>query len=337
MYPLFRKAAFLLSAETAHDLTIDGLSALGHLKLTGLFPKIKQQKPVNVFGLEFPNAVGLAAGLDKNGDAIDALGALGFGFVEVGTVTPKPQPGNPTPRLFRIPEQEAIINRMGFNNKGVDYLVNRIKKSTYSGVIGVNIGKNKETPEEQAVEDYLFCLDKVYEVADYIVINLSSPNTPGLRNLQFGENLQNLIRAVKNRQEALNAQFEHTPILIKIAPDLSEEDIIELSSTFNNLKVEGVIATNTTIRREGVEGCEYSEEQGGLSGAPVRETANQVLKRFRELLDDNIPLIGVGGIMNERDAEEKLTMGADLVQIYSGFIYQGPGLVRRTVERLARG
>lgn len=336
MYPLFRKAAFLLSAETAHELTIDGLSALGHLKLTGLLPTLKQQKAVNVFGIEFPNAVGLAAGLDKNGDAIDALGALGFGFIEVGTVTPKPQPGNPTPRLFRIPEKEAIINRMGFNNKGVDYLVKRLKKTTYSGVIGVNIGKNKDTPEDEAVNDYLICLEKVYEVADYIVINLSSPNTPGLRNLQFGDNLSNLIQALKERQQALDEHAEHTPILIKIAPDLTEEDIVELAGTFNSLNVEGVIATNTTISRVTVEGCLHSDEQGGLSGAPVRDASNQVLKRFRELLDDHIPLIGVGGIMSERDAEEKLTMGADLVQIYTGFIYQGPGLVKRTVERLAR-
>ncbi|EAR08379.1 quinone-dependent dihydroorotate dehydrogenase [Reinekea blandensis] len=336
MYPLFRKAAFLLSAETAHELTIDALSAVGHLKLTNLMPQPKQQKSVNVFGIEFPNAVGLAAGLDKNGDAIDALGALGFGFIEVGTVTPEPQPGNPTPRLFRIPEKEAIINRMGFNNKGVDYLVSRIRKSTYSGVIGVNIGKNKVTPEEEAVNDYLICLEKVYEVADYIVINLSSPNTPGLRNLQFGENLSNLIRALKERQASLDEQFEHTPVLIKIAPDLDEDDIVELTNTFNELKVEGVIATNTTISREQVEGCQFSDEQGGLSGTPVRDMSNQVLKRFRELLDDSIPLIGVGGIMSERDAEEKLTMGADLVQIYTGFIYQGPGLIKRTVERLAR-
>lgn len=336
MYPLFRKAAFLLSAETAHEVTIDALSALGHLKLTGLIPPPKQQKAVTVFGIQFPNAVGLAAGLDKNGDAIDALGALGFGFVEVGTVTPKPQPGNPTPRLFRIPEKEAIINRMGFNNKGVDYLVKRIRNCRYDGVIGVNIGKNKDTPEDEAVNDYLYCLERVYEVADYIVINLSSPNTPGLRNLQFGDNLSNLIRTLKERQMVLDETQEHTPVLIKIAPDLTEEDISELAGTFNELKVEGVIATNTTISRDAVEGCENAEEQGGLSGAPVRDQANQVLKRFRELLNDEIPLIGVGGVMSEHDAEEKLTMGADLVQIYSGFIYQGPGLVKRTVERLAR-
>lgn len=336
MYPLFRKAAFLLSAETAHELTIDAFSALGHLKLTGLIPRPNNQKPVNVFGIEFPNAVGLAAGMDKNGEAIDALGAIGFGFVEVGTVTPKAQPGNPGPRLFRIPEKEAIVNRMGFNNKGVDYLVDRIRKSTYSGVIGVNIGKNKDTPEEEAVNDYLYCLERVYEVADYIVVNLSSPNTPGLRNLQFGENLSSLIRILHERQKTLDEQFDHTPVLIKIAPDLSEDEISELARTFNEHQVEGVIATNTTVSREAVSGLPNAEEQGGLSGAPLREQSNQVLKRFRELLDESIPLIGVGGVMSEHDVEEKLMMGADLVQIYSGFIYHGPGLIKRTIERLAR-
>lgn len=336
MYQLFRKAIFLLSAESAHEITIDGLSALSNLKLTGMLPSPKEQKPVKVFGIDFPNAVGLAAGLDKNGEAIDALGAFGFGFVEVGTVTPKPQPGNPLPRLFRIPEKEAIINRMGFNNKGVDYLVERIKKSNYPGVIGVNIGKNKVTPEEEAVNDYLYCLERVYEVAGYVVVNLSSPNTPGLRNLQFGDNLKNLISALKEKQKDLDEQFDHKPVLIKIAPDLSDDEIAELAATFNELNVEGVIATNTTVSREEVAGYPNAEETGGLSGAPVREKSNAVLKRFRGLLNDDIPLIGVGGVMTAHDAEEKLKLGADLVQIYSGFIYEGPELIKKTVERLAR-
>lgn len=336
MYNLFRKAAFMLSAETAHELTIDALAAVSHLKMTGLLPAPKEQKPVNVFGLEFPNAVGLAAGLDKNGEAIDALGAFGFGFVEVGTVTPKPQPGNPLPRLFRIPEKEAIINRMGFNNKGVDYLVERIKKSTYQGVIGVNIGKNKVTPEDEAVNDYLYCLERVYEVAGYVAINLSSPNTPGLRNLQFGDNLKQLIVALQAKQKELDEQFDHKPILIKIAPDLTEDEVKDLAATFNELQVEGIIATNTTISREPVEGCKNADEAGGLSGAPVKEQSDKVLKLFREQLDDAIPLVGVGGVMNPNDAEDKLRLGADLVQIYSGFIYSGPGLVKRIVEHLAR-
>ena len=336
MYPLLKKVLFLLSPETAHELTIDAFSAVTNLNLAGVIPSPKKQKPVTVFGIEFPNAVGLAAGLDKNGDAIDALGAFGFGFVEVGTVTPKPQPGNPLPRLFRIPEKEAIINRMGFNNKGVDYLVERIKKSKYKGVIGVNIGKNKVTPEDEAVDDYLYCLERVYEVAGYVAINLSSPNTPGLRDLQFGENLVKLITAIKHKEEDLDTQFPHKPILIKIAPDLTEEEVNELASTFNDLKVEGVIATNTTVTRDAVEGCRFAEEAGGLSGLPVREQSNTVLKRFREQLDDSIPLIGVGGVMTEHDAEEKLKLGADLVQIYTGFIYSGPQLVKKAIERLAR-
>ncbi len=336
MYQFFKKILFMLSAETAHELTIDAFAAVTNLSLSGAIPGPKKQKPVNVFGIEFPNAVGLAAGLDKNGDAIDALGAFGFGFVEVGTVTPKPQPGNPQPRLFRIPEKEAIINRMGFNNKGVDYLVERVKKSNYSGVIGINIGKNKDTPEEEAVNDYLICLEKVYPVADYIAVNLSSPNTPGLRNLQFGENLAKLISALKARQQELDESHKHTPILIKIAPDLTDEEVKSLAATFNELKVEGVIATNTTVSRDTVEGCVNAEETGGLSGSPVRDQSNHILKLFREQLDDSIPLIGVGGVMSEHDAEEKLKMGADLVQVYTGFIYQGPGLIKKAVERLAR-
>ncbi|MDX1474185.1 MAG: quinone-dependent dihydroorotate dehydrogenase [Reinekea sp.] len=336
MYQFFKKILFMLSAETAHELTIDAFAAVTNLSLSGAIPGPKKQKPVNVFGIEFPNAVGLAAGLDKNGDAIDALGAFGFGFVEVGTVTPKPQPGNPQPRLFRIPEKEAIINRMGFNNKGVDYLVERVKKSNYSGVIGINIGKNKDTPEEEAVNDYLICLEKVYPVADYIAVNLSSPNTPGLRNLQFGENLAKLISALKARQQELDESHKHTPILIKIAPDLTDEEVKSLAATFNELKVEGVIATNTTVSRDAVEGCVNAEETGGLSGSPVRDQSNHILKLFREQLDDSIPLIGVGGVMSEHDAEEKLKMGADLVQVYTGFIYQGPGLIKKAVERLAR-
>lgn len=335
MYTLIRNALFMLSAETAHELAMDSMAAAARLKLTKLISKPKQQKAVTVFGINFPNAVGLAAGLDKNGDAIDTLGALGFGFVELGTVTPKPQPGNPMPRMFRIEEKDAIINRMGFNNKGVDYLVERVKHASYDGVIGINIGKNKDTPEEEAVNDYLHCLDKVYEIADYIVVNLSSPNTPGLRNLQFGENLIELIKALKARQVTLNEQYAHTPILIKIAPDLTDDEITELAQTFNEQAVEGIVTTNTTVNRDAVEGLPNAKEAGGLSGAPVKEPSNRVLKAFREQLNDDIPIIGVGGILHEHDAEEKMQLGADLVQIYSGFIYEGPSLIRRTIQRLA--
>jgi dihydroorotate dehydrogenase len=336
MYSLIKKALFCLTPETAHEVSMDGLSALSRVGLLNFVPKPSIQKPVTVFGVTFPNAVGLAAGLDKNADYIDGLGAYGFGFIEVGTVTPKPQDGNPKPRLFRIPEKEAIINRMGFNNKGVDYLVERIKKSSYEGVIGVNIGKNKTTPEENAVDDYLYCLNKVYTVADYIVVNLSSPNTPGLRNLQFGEPLIKLIKALKARQVELDETNDHTPILIKIAPDLTEEEIQQLAQTFNEQSVEGIVATNTTVTRDAVEGYKYAQEQGGLSGAPVREMSNRVLKLFREHLNDSIPIIGVGGVFSAEEAEEKMHLGADLVQIYSGFIYEGPSLVKKTVERLAK-
>ncbi|MFQ3230093.1 quinone-dependent dihydroorotate dehydrogenase [Reinekea sp.] len=336
MYSILKKALFCLTPETAHELSMDGSSALARLGLMKLMPKPTAQKPVSVFGLEFPNAVGLAAGLDKNGDYIDALGAFGFGFIEVGTVTPKPQEGNPKPRLFRIPEKDAIINRMGFNNKGVDYLVERIKRTKYEGLIGVNIGKNKVTPEEEAVNDYLYCLNKVYEVADYIVVNLSSPNTPGLRNLQFGEPLVQLIKALKQRQNELDKEHEHTPILIKIAPDLSDDEVKQLAKTFNEEKVEGVVATNTTVSRDAVEGYKHGKEVGGLSGSPVREQANHVLKLFREQLDESTPIIGVGGVFSPDEAEEKIQLGADLVQIYSGLIYEGPSLIKKSIERLAK-
>lgn len=336
MYSLLKKALFCLTPETAHELSMDGSSALARLGLMKLMPKPSAQKSVNVFGLEFPNAIGLAAGLDKNGDYIDALGAFGFGFIEVGTVTPKPQDGNPKPRLFRIPEKDAIINRMGFNNKGVDYLVERIKRTQYKGIIGVNIGKNKVTPEDDAVNDYLYCLNKVYEVANYIVINLSSPNTPGLRNLQFGEPLIQLIKALKLRQSELDKEHEHTPILIKIAPDLTDDEVKQLAKTFNEEKVEGVVATNTTVSRDAVEGYKHGNETGGLSGSPVREQANHVLKLFREQLDESTPIIGVGGVFSPDEAEEKIQLGADLVQIYSGFIYEGPGLIKKSIERLAK-
>ncbi|MBU2865251.1 quinone-dependent dihydroorotate dehydrogenase [Reinekea forsetii] len=336
MYSFLKKALFCLTPETAHEVSMEGASALSRLGLMNLMPKPRAQKPVELLGLTFPNGVGLAAGLDKNGEFIDALGSFGFGFIEVGTVTPKPQDGNPKPRLFRIPEKDAIINRMGFNNKGVDYLVERVKKSKYSGIIGVNIGKNKTTPEEEAVNDYLYCLDKVYTVADYIVVNLSSPNTPGLRNLQFGEPLVKLIQALKQRQVQLDETHAHTPILIKIAPDLTDEEVDQLAQTFNEQAVEGIVATNTTVARDAVENYTHGKEAGGLSGSPVREQSNHVLKRFREKLNEDTPIIGVGGVLSAEEAEEKVQLGADLVQIYSGFIYEGPGLIKKSVERLAK-
>lgn len=336
MYSLFKRLLFLLAPETAHEISIDLLAATGRLRLHKFFPKPKQQKAVHVLGMEFPNAIGLAAGLDKNGDAIDALGSMGFGYIEVGTVTPESQPGNPKPRLFRLTRYQAIINRMGFNNKGVKYLVQRLKHREYQGIVGVNIGKNKTTPEENAAQDYLACLEQVYSVADYIVINLSSPNTPGLRDLQFGDQLKALIAELMGHQKTLDKSYKHKPILIKVAPDLSDEEIEQLASTFLEYRIEGIVATNTTVDRVSVQDHELAGQTGGLSGSPLRDQSNHVIRRFRELMGEKVCIIGVGGVLSERDAEEKLSCGADLVQVYSGFIYEGPKLIRDCVERLAK-
>lgn len=334
MYDLVRRGLFLLSPETAHDISLEGLGALHRLGALSWQSAVPECSPKTLWGLEFKNPIGLAAGLDKNADYLDALGALGFGFIEVGTVTPRPQPGNPMPRLFRLPESQAIINRMGFNNKGVDYLVERVKKSRYSGVIGINIGKNKTTPEEEALADYLHCLDKVHEHADYVVVNLSSPNTPGLRNLQFGDALKQLLEGLKERQQFLARQSGKKPVLIKIAPDLDVEEIEQIAALFNDYEVDGVVATNTTLSRDGVSGQAGAEEAGGLSGAPLRHNATCVLRQFRSALNDDIPLIGVGGVLYGEDACEKVEAGADLVQIYTGFIYRGPALIRECVAAL---
>ncbi|MCH8530434.1 MAG: quinone-dependent dihydroorotate dehydrogenase [Saccharospirillum sp.] len=334
MYDLVRRGLFLLSPETAHDFSLESLGALHRLGALSWRKSVPETRPKTLWGLNFENPIGLAAGLDKNADYLDALGALGFGFVEVGTVTPRPQPGNPIPRMFRLPESQAIINRMGFNNKGVDYLVERVKKSRYSGVIGINIGKNKATPEDEALGDYLHCLDKVHEHAHYIVVNLSSPNTPGLRNLQFGDALKVLLNGLKERQQLLATASGKKPVLIKIAPDLNEEEIQQIAMLFNEFEVDGVVATNTTLAREGVAGQPGAEEAGGLSGAPLRHNATRVLRQFRGALNSGIPLIGVGGILYGEDACEKVDAGADLVQLYTGFIYRGPGLIRECVAAM---
>lgn len=284
-------------------------------------------------GLQFRNLVGLAAGLDKNGDYIDALGSLGFGFVEVGTVTPRPQPGNPKPRLFRLPQAEAIINRMGFNNKGVDYLIEQVKKRRYEGVLGINIGKNFDTPVEKAVDDYLYCLRKVYPEADYVTVNISSPNTPGLRELQHGELLENLINRLKAEQFVLREEHGRTvPIAFKVAPDLSEEEIQEMAVIFNATKIDALIATNTTSSRDGVEELPQAKEQGGLSGKPVFKSTTEIMNAFRQQLDSEISIIAVGGISSLENAKEKFSVGADLVQIYSGLIYQGPKLIKKVIK-----
>ncbi len=336
MYPVLRKLLFTLEPETAHDLSLDCLGAAERLKLLPLFTPKQAQHPVEILGLTFPNPVGLSAGLDKNGDYFNALGQLGFGFVEIGTITPLPQEGNPKPRMFRLTEHEAIINRMGFNNKGVDYLVERVKQRRFDGILGINIGKNKVTPEDEALSDYEIAMEKVYPYADYITVNISSPNTPGLRNLQFGDNLEKLLEGLSIKQQQLTDQHgKRVPVLIKIAPDMSAEEVASISRTFLKHKVDGVIATNTTLDRSTVDGSPHSDEMGGLSGAPLTEQSTRIIQQLREHLGPDMPIIGVGGINQGSDAVAKLAAGANLVQIYSGFIYQGPQLIRDARQAIA--
>jgi dihydroorotate dehydrogenase len=336
MYTLARQLLFNLSPETSHELTIDLVGAGGRLGLNGLLCKAPAGLPVKVMGLQFANPVGLAAGLDKNGDAIDGFAQLGFGFVEIGTVTPRPQPGNPKPRLFRLPEAEAIINRMGFNNHGVDHLLGRVQAAKYKGVLGINIGKNFDTPVERAVDDYLLCLDKVYAHASYVTVNVSSPNTPGLRSLQFGDSLKQLLEALRLRQEELTRQHgKRVPLAIKIAPDMSDEETVEVAKALVEAGMDAVIATNTTLGREGVQGLEFGDEAGGLSGAPVRDKSTHIVKVLAAELAGRLPIIAVGGITEGKHAGEKIAAGASLVQIYSGFIYKGPALIREAVDAIA--
>lgn len=335
-YKLARKFLFSLDAETAHHVTLDGMRLANRFGLlSGLTGSGRGPDPVEseieVMGLKFPNRVGLAAGLDKAGTAVDAFGSLGFGHVEVGTVTPRPQPGNDKPRLFRLIEHEAIINRMGFNNPGVEQLLTNLSKSrrSFKGVLGINIGKNFDTPNERALDDYLACFRAVYGVADYIAANLSSPNTKGLRDLQNVETCRELITLLQTEREKFKPSHGdlHTPIVIKIAPDLSDEQIADLAGVFSETKIDGVIATNTTIERDAVAGHSRAVEAGGLSGAPLTSRSTEVIRLLREKLDKAIPIIGVGGIMTADDAAEKIEAGADLVQIYSGLVYRGPQLV----------
>lgn len=332
MYGLAKKILFAMPPELSHEVALDWMGAahrLGLLKLMMTQP----QKPVEVMGLSFPNPVGLAAGLDKNGDYLNALGDLGFGFVEIGTITPLPQPGNPQPRLFRLVDQQAIINRMGFNNKGVEHLVAQVKKRSFKGVLGINIGKNKNTPDDRALDDYLICLRAVYAHADYITVNISSPNTPGLRSLQFGESLAQLVAGIKAEQKILAERYvRYVPIAVKIAPDMNDDDVRAVASTLQDHKIDAIIATNTTLSRNGVDDSPYARESGGLSGAPVRDMSTHVIKVLTDYLGDSIPVIGVGGIMSGADAEAKFAAGAKLVQIYSGFIYRGPALIAECVN-----
>jgi len=328
LYPLIRFILFRLDAEKSHDLTLAWLAWIEKSIFRGLITQPLVGDPVEVCGIKFPNRVGLAAGLDKNGICIDAFTAMGFGHIEIGTVTPRAQSGNPKPRLFRLPQAKALINRFGFNNLGVDNLIENVKAAKFDGVLGINIGKNFDTPVEKAINDYLICLEKVYPYATYITVNISSPNTANLRELQFGEALDDLVSAIKESQFSLKKKHNnYVPILIKIAPDLSSEEISELAKTFIKYNVDGVIATNTTFSRKGVEGLKYADETGGLSGKPVFESSNQVLKSMFEQANGKFPVIGVGGICSAKDGQKKIQAGASLVQIYSGFIYQGPALI----------
>lgn len=325
-----------MDPETSHHVTLKSIRLAEKAGLLGLFVPPPVSQPVSLMGLQFPNAVGLAAGLDKNAECIRGMSRLGFGFIEVGTVTPRPQAGNPKPRLFRIEEREGIINRMGFNNEGVDYLVRQVKASNFKGVLGINIGKNKDTPAENALEDYLYCLEKVYDLSSYVTINISSPNTPGLRALQMGDSLQQLLEGLKEKQHSLSrSSGRYVPLVLKVAPDLTEEEIVAVATQLKAFEMDGVIATNTTLSRSGVEGLPNAKETGGLSGAPLTQRATQILKTLRANLGDGFPIIASGGVMSAQDAIGKLNAGAQLVQIYSGLIYRGPGLIREVAEAIA--
>ena len=336
MYQHLRKAMFALDPERSHHLSMDAIGAAERLGLMSLFTSQIPDDPVELMGLTLPNPVGLAAGLDKNAQAFNGLGALGFGFVEVGTVTPRPQPGNPLPRLFRLPEAEAIINRMGFNNEGVDYLLERVKRRRYSGVLGINVGKNFDTPVEKAADDYCLCMEKVYTHADYITANVSSPNTKGLRDLQFGDSLSQLLEALKEKQQSLATEHDrYVPLAVKIAPDMDEEAINHVAKALRDHEIDGVIATNTTIDKSSVENLEHGREEGGLSGRPLTERSTAVIRRLSEALQGEIPIIGVGGIFDGESAADKIRAGATAVQIYTGFIYRGPEVIREAAAAIA--
>ena len=335
MYPLLRPVLFSLDPETAHHATLDALKTAHKLGL--LCTKHPASTPRTVMGLTFSNPVGLAAGLDKNGECIDALATLGFGFIEVGTVTPQPQPGNPKPRMFRLPEAKAIINRMGFNNLGVNALIENVKRAKFRGVLGINIGKNFDTPIEKAASDYLIGLRKVYTHASYVAINISSPNTKNLRQLQGGDELDSLLEQLKAEQEILaDLHGKYVPLAVKIAPDLDQEQIRQIAALLVRHRIDGVIATNTTLSRAGVENLPHGNESGGLSGAPVREKSTEVIRQLAAALNGALPIIGVGGILSGADAVEKIQAGASLVQIYSGMIYRGPDLVTEAVRAIAQ-
>lgn len=340
MYKYLRRFFFLMSAEKSHDLALYALSVANKFNLLKYLQTNTETKstPVTVMGIEFPNKVGLAAGLDKNGAYIHALSKFGFGFVEIGTVTPLAQDGNSKPRLFRIPEKNAIINRMGFNNHGIDALIENVhiaKDSGFEGILGINIGKNLNTPVEEAINDYLIGLRQAYYHADYITVNISSPNTPGLRSLQYGKELDDLLTRLKSEQMSLSLEFKKfVPLVVKVAPDLTDKEIKNVASTLLSNNIDGLIASNTTLTKSKVKEFEHGDEAGGLSGEPVKDLSTKVIAEFHKHLKDEIPIIGVGGIFSAKDAQEKLDAGAELVQVYSGLIYKGPNMVNDILKEL---
>ena len=332
-YSIAQKIMMRIDPEKVHDWVLGFFHKTGNSLFNRLYSQSVKSDPIEVMGITFPNCVGLAAGLDKDGEAIDAFHKMGFGHIEVGTVTPKPQPGNPKPRMFRVKEEEAIINRMGFNNKGVDNLVENLKARRSNILVGVNIGKNKDTPLDEGKNDYLVCMEKVYPHAAYITVNISSPNTPGLRSLQYGELLNELLSELKVKQSVLTEDHgRYVPLALKIAPDLSEKEIDSIAVSLLENKFDAVIATNTTLDRQGIIGLQHAEENGGLSGCPLFHSSTAVIAKLHSKLQKRIPIIGVGGINNAHDAQMKFEAGADLVQIYTGFIYQGPVLIKQIIE-----
>lgn len=334
-YTLLRPLLFKLDPETAHRITFSTLEKAFKL---GLLKRRTFACPARrVMGITFPNPIGLAAGLDKNGEHLNALSALGFGFLEIGTVTPRPQPGNPAPRIFRIPQARAVINRLGFNNHGVDQLIANVNAANYQGILGINIGKNFDTPIEKAVDDYRLCLKKVYALASYITINISSPNTQNLRQLQGADALDHLLSALKSEQLHLSQQHsEYKPLAVKIAPDLDTSQIEAIAPLLLKHNIDGVIATNTTLARTGIEHLPVSLEAGGLSGAPLTQQSTSVIRQLHQLLQGSIPIIGVGGIMSAQDAKDKMDAGANLIQVYTGLIYQGPDLLSKIAESICQ-
>jgi len=335
MYALARPFLFCLDAERAHDLGLVSIETAYRTGFNALLAARPKPLPVDAFGLRFENPVGLAAGLDKNGAHIDALAALGFGFVEVGTTTPRAQPGNPKPRMFRLPAREAVINRLGFNNEGVDALVANVERAKFAGPLGINIGKNKDTPNERAVDDYLFCLERVYARASYVTINISSPNTQGLRDLQEEETLKRFVGTLREAHEKLAAKHRaRKPMLLKIAPDLAEAELDGVADVLLASGIDGLICTNTTIDRAPVAGLRHADESGGLSGRPLFEKSTAVLRGMAKRLGGRIPLVGVGGIVEGKDAAAKIDAGASLVQFYTGMVYRGPALIGACVDAI---